>query len=201
MMESSGFFLLLPTAALILYFLFTKVGSFRRQRHFSQNHACLPIPKASQLDPFLGLDQFVRLGKAASEQRYLEFWQKQMFDKFGNTFRINLMGQTLVFTNEPQNIQAVLVTKFPDFEIGQRRRDNSAQLLGVGLFNADGGVWEHARATIRPNLTRKQVSDLELFEKHTRVWMNGLPTNGELTDMQEWAFRFVSLNQHNQRSN
>lgn len=190
-MEYPGFLFLLPVTALVIYFIYTKIRIFWRQRYFARNHGCLPVRSASQLDPFLGLDFFVRLGKAASERRYLEYWEKHMFGKFGNTFQINLMGQCLVFTNEPQNIQAMLVTKFPDFEIGQRRRDNSAQLLGVGLFNADGQVWEHARATVRPNLTRKQVSDLQLFEKHIRVWMDALPSNGELVDMQEWAFRFT----------
>ncbi|KAL2137993.1 hypothetical protein VTI28DRAFT_7681 [Corynascus sepedonium] len=113
-----------------------------------------------------------------------------MFGRNGHTFAMNLMGQRLLFTNEPLNMQAMLVTRFTDFDIGQRRRDNSAQLLGVGLFNADGPVWEHARATLRPNLTRAQVADLRLFEKHVGVWMGALP-QGQAVDLQEWAFRFT----------
>ncbi|THC90430.1 hypothetical protein EYZ11_010107 [Aspergillus tanneri] len=71
-----------------------------------------------------------------------------MVPRFGSTFGVNLMGDYVTFTNEPKNVQAVLVSKFNDFEIGQRRRDNSAELLGIGVFNADGRTWEHGRALL-----------------------------------------------------
>ncbi|RYP26353.1 hypothetical protein DL767_008075 [Monosporascus sp. MG133] len=167
--------IILPLAAVLAFYLIcVSLPGFLRRRRFIRHHGCRPTPNANRLYPVLGLDQFIRLGKAAAEQRYLEHWEKDMFGRYGNTFDINLMGQSLLFANEPQNIQAMLVTKFPDFEIGQRRRDNSAQLLGVGLFNADG-----------------PVADLQLFEKHFRVWMDALPKDGELVDLQEWAFRYT----------
>jgi len=182
---------LFPLVGLIVHTLYGRLSLFRRERRFARSNGCKPIPKAPQWDPVLGLDHFVQLGKAAVGRRYLEHIQR-MFGRYGNTFAITLMGQRLVFTNEPRNIHAVLVTRFPDFDIGQRRRDNSADLLGVGVFNADGPTWEHARATVRPNFTRAQVSDLQLFEKHVGVWMAGLPkTATELVDMQEWSFRFT----------
>lgn len=183
---------LLSVAALLTRSLYVRISLSQRKRRFARKHGCAPVTRAQAWDPLLGLDHFVRLGKAASQRRYLEYWRKNMFGRYGNTFEINLMGQRLLFTNEPRNIQAVLVTQFPDFDIGQRRRDNSAQLLGVGVFNADGATWEHARATLRPNLTRAQVADLRLFEKHVGVWMAALPEDGQAVDMQEWAFRFVS---------
>ncbi|RMD44523.1 hypothetical protein DV735_g510, partial [Chaetothyriales sp. CBS 134920] len=145
---------------------------------------------ASRLDPFLGLDLFMRLGKAAVSRRYLETLQ-QWFQDQGSTFGANMMGELMIFTNEPQNIQAMLVTKFPDFVLGQRRRDNSVPLLGVGIFNADGAAWEHGRALVRPNFTRKQVADLAMFEKHVQVMLAGLPGKGEHVEMQEWFFRFT----------
>ncbi len=183
--------LLSAVAILLLRALYVWASIFRRERRFAREHGCAPASRARGWDPVLGLDHFVQLGKAAAEGRYLEYWDQHMFGRFGRTFTIDLMGQRLLFTNEPRNMQALLVRRFSDFDIGQRRRDNSAQLLGVGLFNADGPVWEHARATLRPNLTRTQVADLRLFEKHVGVWMAALPTGGEAVDLQEWAFRFT----------
>ncbi|KAK4671411.1 hypothetical protein QC764_607310 [Podospora pseudoanserina] len=182
---------ILSIAALFTRSLYVRISLFQRKRRFARKHGCAPVTRVRAWDPLLGLDHFVRLGKAAAQRQYLEYWRKNMFGRYGNTFEINLMGQRLLFTNEPRNIQAVLVTQFPDFDIGQRRRDNSAQLLGVGVFNADGPTWEHARATLRPNLTRAQVADLQLFEKHVGVWMAALPKDGQAVDMQEWAFRFT----------
>ncbi|RYP15355.1 hypothetical protein DL765_005746 [Monosporascus sp. GIB2] len=184
-------FALCAAAILVTYVLCFRISLYIRARRFVKSHGCMPAKKAPSWDPIFGLDHFARLGRAAAEHRYLSYWDQRMFGRFGNTFSINLMGKRLVFTNEPRNMQAVLVTQFADFDIGQRRRDISAQLLGVGLFNADGEVWEHARATVWPNLTRKQVADLGMFEKHVQVWVNAMPTDGKSVDLQEWVFRFT----------
>lgn len=186
-----------PAAALMVLAVLTTCWGFslydlyRRRVSFTKKYGCKPIRRASQKDPFFGLDHFIRLAKAAKQRRYLQYFQN-WFTQAGNTFGVNLMGDNMIFTNEPRNIQAILVTKFSDFEIGQRRRDNSHKLLGVGVFNADGAVWEHGRALVRPNFTRKQVADLTLFERHVQTWMSNLPTDGSPVEFQEWAFRFVS---------
>ena len=191
-MDSSWLLLpLLLATALVAHWIYVNVSFYLRRRQFSQNHGCEKLRRAPQKDPFLGLDHFFRLAKAAQNRRYLAHFE-ELFNQVGPTFGINLMGDNLVFTNEPRNVQAILVTKFPDFEIGQRRRNNSAELLGVGVFNADGQVWEHGRALVRPNFTRKQVADLQLFEKHVRVFVDAIPTDGTPFDIQDWVFRFVS---------
>nr|P0DUK3.1 RecName: Full=Cytochrome P450 monooxygenase pspC; AltName: Full=Soppiline biosynthesis cluster protein C [Penicillium soppii] len=157
-----------------------------RYRRFHSSDGCQQLRSAPSKDPILGLDHFFRLGKAAHNSRYLEAFQ-EWFQAVGSTFGVNLMGDYVIFTNEPKNVQAVLVTKFKDFEIGQRRRDNSAELLGIGVFNADGQTWEHGRALVRPNFTRKQVADLGLFEKHVQRLFEALPKDGTAVDIQEWT--------------
>jgi cytochrome P450 len=191
-MNSSWLLLPLLSATVVVgYWSYVKVSLYLRRRRFSKKHGCEQLRRAPQKDPFLGLDHFFRLAKAARKRQYLRHFG-ELFNEVGPTFGINLMGDNLVFTNEPKNVQAILVTKFRDFEIGQRRRNNSAELLGVGVFNADGQIWEHGRALVRPNFTRKQVADLQLFEKHVRVLMEAIPTDGTPFDIQAWVFRFVS---------
>jgi hypothetical protein len=51
----------------------------------------------------------------------------------GSTFGVHLLGEYLIFTDEPQNIRAMLASNFADFEIGARRRKNAADLLGSGI--------------------------------------------------------------------
>lgn len=171
--------------------IWVSVSWHLRYRKFHKGDGCQRLRSAPSKDPIFGLDHFFRLGKAAHNSRYLETFQ-QWFQVVGSTFGVNLMGDYVIFTNEPKNVQAVLVTKFKDFEIGQRRRDNSAELLGIGVFNADGQTWEHGRALVRPNFTRKQVADLGLFEKHVQRLFEALPNDGTAVDIQEWVFRFVS---------
>jgi len=176
----------------LLYYLVTVIRFQARYRRFQRLHGCEKLRKFPQKDPFLGFDLFLGFEAAAREHRYLEYIAK-WFSDFGSTFQTDLMGDRMVWTNEPSNIQAMLTTNFPDFELGDRRRRNSAELLGVGLFNADGKDWEHARQLLRPNFTRKQVADLAIFETHVRVLIDHLPGDGSKVDIQEWLFRLVSL--------
>lgn len=173
------------------YYVYIRISLHRRKARFSKLHGCENLRRAPQNDPFLGLDHFFALGKAAAQRRYLEYF-RNLFDEVGPTFGISLMGDDILFTNEPKNIQAVLAKNFADWEIGQRRKDCAAELLGVGVFTSDGETWEHGRAVVRPNFTRKQVSDLKVFEKHIQVLFESLPSDGSSVDLQEWVFRFVS---------
>lgn len=51
------------------------------------------------------------------------------------TFRIRQMGRENIFTCDPQNVQAMLATKFKDFELGPGRRHTLLPLLGAGIVS------------------------------------------------------------------
>lgn len=186
-------FVALPAVALLLCWVWRRIDFERRRKAFSRDHGCLPPVNASRFDPILGIYHTFNIARASAKGRHLQNLHDNLFSKYGNSFSMLVMGQPILLTNDPRNLQAILATQFGDFEIGTRRRDVMADLLGVGIFNADGDAWAHARATIRPNLTRKQFTDVVLFEKHFQVWMNHMPVGqGKLLDVQEWVFRFVS---------
>ncbi|KAK7508997.1 cytochrome P450 52A12 [Phyllosticta citriasiana] len=109
--------------------------------------------------------------------------------------RLNVPGDTVIFTSEPKNIQALLATKFKDFSLGPRRIDNFEPLLGHGIFASDGKEWEYSRAMLRPQFAREQVSDLDLEEVHMRNMMKALPVNPDgwtsLTDVLPLFFRLT----------
>jgi Cytochrome P450 len=187
----AAFALIPPLAGILLFYvLVRKVNLLLREKRFVQDLGCQKLRRSPQKDPILGLDLFFRLGEAARKREYLQEFAK-WFKQNGPTFGVSLMGDDIIFTNEPKNIQAMLVTQFKDFELGERRRANSAQMLGVGVFNADGKTWEHGRALVRPNFTRKQVADLQMFEKHVQSLIRVLPADGSPVDVQGWIFRFV----------
>ncbi|KAI6093440.1 cytochrome P450 [Hypoxylon rubiginosum] len=185
-------FVALPAVALLLCWVWRRIDFERRRKAFSRDHGCLPPVNASRFDPILGIYHTFNIARASAKGRHLQNLHDNLFSKYGNSFSMLVMGQPILLTNDPRNLQAILATQFGDFEIGTRRRDVMADLLGVGIFNADGDAWAHARATIRPNLTRKQFTDVVLFEKHFQVWMNHMPVGqGKLLDVQEWVFRFT----------
>jgi hypothetical protein len=62
------------------------------------------------------------------------------------TFRINnAFNETMVITSDPENVQALLATKFHDFDLGPQRRQMFEELLGHGIFVAEGEAWAHYR--------------------------------------------------------
>ena len=92
-----------------------------------------------------------------------------------STFRTYVMGQTVYFTSDPKNIQAMLATQFNDYYFGPARRNNMIATLGDGIFVQDGKQWEHSRAMLRPNFVRDQISDLELEERHVQNLLKVMP--------------------------
>ncbi|KXT03843.1 hypothetical protein AC578_8907 [Pseudocercospora eumusae] len=177
-------------AAFLFWNIYQSLREHKVSREFARKLGCKAIKRSPQKDPFLALDIFARLGKAASERTYLQTIQ-HWFEDVAPTFAVRLMGDDMIFTNEPKNIQAMLVSNFKTFEIGERRRQNSHQLLGIGVFNADGKTWERGRALVKPNFSRKQVSDLQTFETHVQALMRAIPADGSPIEMQEWFFRFT----------
>jgi cytochrome P450 len=93
-----------------------------------------------------------------------------------NTFRtFGLFNTTVVSTAEPENIQEILATKFHDFDLGPARRDNFHEMLGNGIFTAEGEAWAHYRSQLKPQFTRHQVSDLEAADRHLQFLFRALP--------------------------
>lgn len=58
-----------------------------------------------------------------------------------STWTESMLNSTVIMTVDPKNVQAVLATKFRDFELGPQRRNNFSAMLGTGIFTADGKIW------------------------------------------------------------
>jgi cytochrome P450 len=112
-----------------------------------------------------------------------------------STFKANVLFQNIFFTSDPKNVQAMLATQFPDYDLGPSRRGNMGQTLGDGIFVQDGKKWEHSRALLRPNFVREQVSDLDMEERHIANLLKVMPVQQDgwtaETDIQTLFFRFT----------
>lgn len=114
-----------------------------------------------------------------------------------HTYRaFGAFNSSIVATSEPENVQAVLATKFHDFDLGSARRGNFFDLLGDGIFTAEGEKWAHFRHQLRPQFTRDQVSDLDSAERHFQILLKALPEENsqgwiEGTNISPLIFRFT----------
>lgn len=105
------------------------------------------------------------------------------------------MGDDLIFTNEPRNLQAVLATKFSDFDIGKTRQQITKPFWGVGIFkfNSDGPAWVHSRALVRPNFTRDLVPNTRTYDTHVSNLIDQVPCDGSTFDIQDYFLRLVCM--------
>lgn len=116
--------------------------------------------------------------------------------KTGTYRMFNLFNSTLLQTMEPENIQAILATKFNDYELGEARTGNFGQVIGHGIFTAERESWQHFRHQLKPQFTRDQVSDLESAERHVNILFKALPQENsegwiENTDLKPFLYRFT----------
>ena len=61
-------------------------------------------------------------------------------------------------------------------------------MLGQGIFNTDGALWQHSRDMLRPNFTRSQVGDLAIYERHVKDLISALPRDGTTVNLAEFFF-------------
>jgi cytochrome P450 len=79
--------------------------------------------------------------------------------------------------------------------IKQYKKLTAKHRLGHGIFSADGERWERARAILRPQFSRNQVSDLDLEERHVQNMLQAFPAKdggwSEVTDLQPLFLRLT----------
>jgi hypothetical protein len=144
-MYPSGIVLIALTLVVIIG-LGRWVISLMRVQRFKRQTGCKPAAQWGQLDPILGLDQFRAFKQNAVERRVLESLSQRYLTTNRHTQTLRLMGQSMIMTCEPENVKAVLATKFNDFGLGSRM-GAMGRLLGYGIFTTDGAHWEHSRAS------------------------------------------------------
>ncbi|EUC39308.1 hypothetical protein COCCADRAFT_21391 [Bipolaris zeicola 26-R-13] len=201
-MHNSVLLALWAGISFVLYKIACSIILSRKRATTARQLGCLPAPPL-ELVPFdpLGLHNIAILIQADKNSlipQWMEERHKRACAKAGReitTFHQNVMGGENYFTIEPKNIQAILATQFKDFGLGVVRNRNFSPLLGHGIFSTDGEQWAGARALLRPQFARDQVSDLELEEQHVQHLLQAIPKNAngwtDVTDIEPLFFRLT----------
>ena len=122
---------------------------------------CKSATRVKQSRWLCGLDMGFMLRKGIARGVYLQSISETL-TKCGNTLSINLLGQRMIWTSDPDNLRAMLATSAHDFERSKQSQDTAAPVIPDGLIFTNGEVWAHGRALLRPASTKAQVVDLDL---------------------------------------
>ncbi|KAM5469092.1 hypothetical protein MauCBS54593_004444 [Microsporum audouinii] len=171
----------------VLYRLALYVQAALARRRAAKEHGCKAPPAYPDFDPIFGLGLVFEAVKSSKHDTFLEdIWKR--YQKYGNTFSSRLTGLPIITTCEPENVKTVLAVKFSDYELPPRRKASFRELFGNGVFTNDGSDWEHSRSMLRPNFSRSQIADLNMFERHVRELIELIPTDGSTVDLQNLFF-------------
>ncbi|MCJ1396235.1 hypothetical protein MMC18_009124 [Xylographa bjoerkii] len=174
-----------------VYNLISYITTSRSRRKIIKPNDCKPPPKYPLRDPFFGIDGIRDALRAAKAKTFLEE-KRGHYQQYGNTFSSRLSTLSIISTIEPENIKAVLSTKFEDFEVGSPRKNAFSPLLGNGIILCDGQQWERSRAFLRPSFSRSQVGDLATLEVHVQNLVKAIPYDGTAVDVAELFLRYTA---------
>ncbi|KAM3087969.1 hypothetical protein ACMFMG_002037 [Clarireedia jacksonii] len=167
----------------ILYKLIQCITLYRqRSRIIRQNGCKPPYAEYPHKEPIFGLDLFLLNSKSSRTHKFLEH-SLERFHEYGNTYTSNFLGMKTINTIEPENVKTLLSVRFKDYGFSPRRVNALSPIFGDGIFTLNGKEWEHSRMMLRPNFTRSQVADLDVFEKHCGKMIKRIPRNGETVDL------------------
>jgi hypothetical protein len=127
-------------AAFVLYHIASFITSELSYRKNARLNNCERAPPLRLDDP-LGVKMMVDMARADKQFR-LVVWFKDMMEAAHrrasfehNTLQSRLVNLPFVITIDPENIKAVLATKFKDYELGPVRKGSFTPLLGEGIVS------------------------------------------------------------------
>jgi cytochrome P450 len=170
------------------------IGKFLRRRHIcrveAEHGAKPPIWLTEVWKPKHG--GLVRETVAAiREHRWLDLINAR-HEAGGYTYQTTAIFGHFYHTSEPENIKAMLATKFEDWDLGNRM-PAVGPLLGGGVFTNDGKHWETSRSLVRPSFVKAEISDMSMLERHVQQLFAHIPKDGSTFDLQELFLKLACM--------
>jgi hypothetical protein len=114
-----------------MYSTISTITTRRRHAAAAKRLGCGSTPMEYWPDPF-ALTNLFRTMWALSNNTILDYMRSTFDNTSANrtvsTYETKILGDQVIFTSDPKNIQAMLATQFKDFELGQVRRGSFAPL-------------------------------------------------------------------------
>lgn len=161
-----SFAILLALLATVRY-----VDILWQRRRLARSNGCKLPPSLPQADNLLGLGTIRESYHHYQQGSYLSL-SKDRFDQFGNTYRFVQLGSAVINTIEPENVKAILSTRFQDFSVGFKRQTAFEPLIGHGIFTADGSDWKQSRKMLQPAFAKDELNDLSALERNVQALLS-----------------------------
>lgn len=155
---------------------------------------CQPPFSYPHIDLIFGLDLKLREVKKALEFRSIPF-NTELFKIYGKTYQVNVFGSATIRTIDPANIQTAYATNNKDWGYEPMRLPVMGPFCGRGFITTDGATWKASRALLRPTFSKANVSDLSPFQRSVDSFLQQIPRDGSIVDMQPLIATLVSVSE------
>lgn len=133
-----------------------------------------------------------------NQHRVLDWYTSLMKESPTDTIVVRRFGmRRTIVTANPDNVEHILKTKFQNYPKGEPLKDHFRDLLGNGIFNADGEMWFHQRKLASHEFTTKSLRETLIkalkseTEKRLFPLLKAAMENTSVIDMQEVLTRFA----------
>ncbi|CAN0925395.1 Cytochrome P450 94B1 [Linum grandiflorum] len=130
--------------------------------------------------------------------RLLDWYTTLLSQSPTNTIVINRLGaRRTIVTANPENVEYILKTNFPNFPKGKPFTEILGDFLGYGIFNVDGEAWRTQRKLVSHEFTAKSLKEFfimtleEEVEKELVPMMESLADSSQIVDLQELLRRLA----------
>lgn len=144
-MQPGSRILLVLAFTCLLYSFVRSVIRYFQVRKFKHIHGCKPARRVPQPERIIGLSTYLTLRSDRQRRISLQETARRAY-RLGYTTTAVVLGVEFLSTCDPENIKALLATKFGDFGIGPRIHV-LGPLLGRGIFTLDDVPWQHSRVS------------------------------------------------------
>lgn len=162
---------------IIVYYAALKL----KQIYLSRKWGCKPPYHIKQL-PF-GID-IIKDMVQRTHGYHLDNQVKNFYNWNCNTYQSDILLRLSFVTKNPENMKHALADQFNNFSIGARKY-TFKDIIGHGIFAAEGDRWKASRDLLRSQFSREQVSHIQSLEPHFLNFANHLKRlNHESFDIQ-----------------
>lgn len=132
-------------------------------------------------------------------QRFHDWTTEELQKTPTMTLRGVIPGLDYIETANPANVEHMLKTNFENYPKGEFFCTMFYDVLGLGIFNADGSSWKLQRRVASPEFTRRTLRDFALKSVQSELTDRFIPIldnfccddNNPVVDLQDLLLRFT----------
>lgn len=133
-----------------------------------------------------------------NRRRLLDWYTELLSESPTQTIVVSRLGaRKVIVTANPENVEYILKTNFPNFPKGKPLAEILGDLLGHGIFNVDGELWATQRKLASHEFTTKSLREFLVKTLEQEVQDRLIPLlqlaaqQNQIIDLQEVLKRFT----------